>query len=106
VGRQLHTAESKDIISRLTNFWEEVPLVNLGQPPFSCDDPSMANHNSIRAALDQAREEMIFIGPDHPYYALLADLVGAIEEAWQQGYEHHRGGGTDDNPYSWRAGGH
>jgi hypothetical protein len=71
---------------------------------FSCDYPWMANDNKIRAAIDQAREEMIFIGPDHPYYALLADLVSAIEGAWQQGYDHRCGGGTDNNPYSWRAG--
>lgn len=64
----------------------------------------MANDDKIRAAIDQAREEMIFIGPDHPYYALLASLVSAVQGAWQQGYDHHGAGGTDDNPYSWRSG--
>lgn len=64
----------------------------------------MTDDNKIRAAIDQAREEMIFIGPDHPYYPLLAALVSAIENAWQQGYDHCCGGGTDGNPYSWHTG--
>lgn len=64
----------------------------------------MANDDKIHAMIDRAREEMIFIGPDHPYYALLAGLVSAIEGAWQQGYDHRCAGGTDDNPYRWRSG--
>ena len=57
--------------------------------------------NDIREIIDKAREEMIFIGPDHPYYPLLSGLVSAIGDAWQQGYDHHRSGGADTNPYRW-----
>jgi hypothetical protein len=31
----------------------------------------MAEGNAVRAAVEKAREEMLFIGPDHPYYPLL-----------------------------------
>lgn len=65
----------------------------------------MTDDNKIRATIDQAREEMIFLGPDHPYYALLAGLVSAVEGAWRQGYDHGRAGGTDHNPYGWHAAG-
>ncbi len=57
--------------------------------------------NQVRAAVDKAEEEMIYIGPDHPYYPLLAELVSAIGKAWQQGYEHGRLGGHQPNPYVW-----
>jgi hypothetical protein len=57
--------------------------------------------NQVRAAVDKAREEMIFIGPDHPYYPLLAELVSAIGKAWQQGYEQGCGSGQHINPYTW-----
>lgn len=60
-----------------------------------------ATGNQVRAAVDKAWDEMIFIGPDHPYYPLFAELVSAIGKAWQQGYEHGRGGGQHLNPYSW-----
>jgi hypothetical protein len=55
--------------------------------------------NEIRAVVEKAQEEMIFIGPDHPYYPLLADLVSAVARAWEQGYDHRRAGGRDGNPY-------
>jgi hypothetical protein len=63
----------------------------------------MTARNDIREIIDRAREEMIFIGPDHPYYPLLAGLVSAIGGAWQQGYDHHRSGGADANPYRWTS---
>jgi hypothetical protein len=44
---------------------------------------------------------MIFIGPDHPYYPLLAGLVAAVRVAWQQGFDHCRSGGSGANPYGW-----
>lgn len=59
--------------------------------------------NPVRAALDRASEEMIFIGPDHPYYPLLAELVSAVGKSWQQGYEHGRRGGQHANPYAWNS---
>lgn len=62
-----------------------------------------ATENPVRAALDKASEEMIFIGPDHPYYSLLAELVSAVGKSWQQGYEHGRGGGRYANPYLWNS---
>ena len=62
---------------------------------------SPTRDNQIRAAIDRATEEMIFIGPDHPYYFLLADLVTAVGKAWQQGYEQGRRGGLHPNPYGW-----
>jgi hypothetical protein len=62
-----------------------------------------AGENQVRAAVDKAEDEMIFIGPDHPYYPLLADLVAAVGKAWQQGYEHGRHGGHPVNPYAWGA---
>jgi hypothetical protein len=64
----------------------------------------MSEETKIRAVIDKAREEMIFVGPDHPYYALLADLVSAVESAWQQGYAHRCTGGANHNPYSWTVG--
>jgi hypothetical protein len=60
--------------------------------------------NDIRVVVDRAQEEMIFIGPDHPYYPLLAGLVSAVAGAWQQGYDHRRAGGRDNNPYRWDSG--
>ncbi len=60
-----------------------------------------AAENQVRAAVDKAAEEMIYIGPDHPYYPLLAELVSAVGKAWQQGYEHGRHGGPRANPYGW-----
>jgi hypothetical protein len=57
--------------------------------------------NAVRAAVDKAEDEMIFIGPDHPYYPLLAELVSAVGKAWQQGYEQGRSGGQHPNPYTW-----
>ena len=48
---------------------------------------------------------MIFIGPDHPYYPLLAELVSAVGESWQQGYDHGRHGGKHANPYLWNSAG-
>jgi hypothetical protein len=59
--------------------------------------------NRVRAALDKASEEMLFIGPDHPYYSLLAELVSAVGESWQQGYEEGRHGGRHANPYKWTS---
>ncbi|TLM83349.1 hypothetical protein FDW83_10300 [Pseudarthrobacter sp. NamE2] len=59
--------------------------------------------NAVRAALDKAEDEMIYIGPDHPYYPLLAELVSAVGEAWQQGYEQGRLGGQHPNPYTWSS---
>ena len=64
----------------------------------------MAEGNTVRAAVEKAREEMLFIGPDHPYYPLLAEMVNAVEKAWQQGYDAHRSGGPKSNPYNWRSG--
>ena len=57
--------------------------------------------DQVRAAVDRATDEMIFIGPDHPYYRLLADLVTAVGNAWQQGYEQGKLG-PQVNPYTWR----
>ena len=62
-----------------------------------------AGENQVRAALDKASDEMIFIGPDHPYYPLLAELVSAVGKSWQQGYDHGRRGGDDANPYTWNS---
>lgn len=62
-----------------------------------------AHENTVRAALDKASEEMLFIGPDHPYYSLLAELVSAVRESWQQGYEEGRYGGGHANPYMWTS---
>jgi hypothetical protein len=61
----------------------------------------MAEGNTVRAAVEKAREEMLFIGPDHPYYPLLAEMVTAVERAWQQGYDAQRNGKPKSNPYSW-----
>jgi hypothetical protein len=60
-----------------------------------------AAENPVRAAVDRAADEMIYIGPDHPYYPLLADLVSAVGKAWQQGFEQGRRGGHEPNPYTW-----
>ena len=60
-----------------------------------------AGENQVRGAVDRATDEMIYIGPDHPYYPLLADLVTAVGNAWQQGYEQGRRGGHGPNPYKW-----
>jgi hypothetical protein len=54
--------------------------------------------NLVRVAVDKAEDEMIFIGPDHPYYPLLAELVAAVGKAWQQGYEEGQNG-VHPNPY-------
>ena len=64
-----------------------------------------APDNQVRAALDKASDEMLFIGPDHPYYPLLAELVSAVGKSWQQGYEHGRRGGLHTNPYAWTGAG-
>jgi hypothetical protein len=64
----------------------------------------MAEGNTVQAAVEKAREEMLFIGPDHPYYPLLAEMVTAVETAWQQGYDAHRTGRPKSNPYSWHLG--
>lgn len=64
-----------------------------------------AAENQVRAAVEKAAEEMIYIGPDHPYYPLLAELVSAIGKAWQQGYERGRRGGNHTNPYLWDSSG-
>jgi len=64
----------------------------------------MAEGNTAQAAVEKAREEMLFIGPDHPYYPLLAEMVTAVETAWQQGYDAHRNGRPKSNPYSWHPG--
>ncbi|MFD1213905.1 hypothetical protein ACFQ36_17855 [Arthrobacter sp. GCM10027362] len=55
--------------------------------------------NHIRDLLVRAEEEMIFLGPDHPTYELLAGLVAAVRDAWQEGYARGRRGGSNDNPY-------
>ena len=64
---------------------------------------SPGEENQVRAAVDKAEDEMIYIGPDHPYYPLLAELVSAVGKAWQQGYEQGRRGGHHVNPYLWRT---
>ncbi|MCU1567935.1 MAG: hypothetical protein JWQ56_2872 [Pseudarthrobacter sp.] len=61
------------------------------------------DENQVRAAVDKAEDEMIYIGPDHPYYPLLAELVAAVGKAWQQGYEQGRHGGPHANPYAWNS---
>jgi hypothetical protein len=57
----------------------------------------MSRH--ILDVLVRAEEEMIFLGPDHPSYALLADLVSSVRTAWQEGYEFGRHGAAA-NPYA------
>ena len=49
--------------------------------------------------LNRAGEEMVYIGPDHPTYELLAGLVASVHQAWQEGYDHGRRGDADHNPY-------
>lgn len=56
----------------------------------------------IRLVLEKADEEMIFLGPDHPYYGLLAALVTSVRNAWQEGYE-SASGGPAENPYAYRS---
>lgn len=63
----------------------------------------MSTVSDVGRIIDTAREEMIFIGPDHPYYPLLAGLVSAVRDAWQHGYDHCRGGGSGTNPYGWNT---
>ncbi|MDJ0356291.1 hypothetical protein [Paenarthrobacter sp. PH39-S1] len=64
----------------------------------------MSMEGDTRVIVDQAREEMIYIGPDHPYYPLLARLVSAVGAAWQEGYDHHSVDGSNTNPYRWNIG--
>ena len=74
------------------------------EPPSSKQEGTMigpAAENQVRAAVDKAAEEMIYIGPDHPYYPLLAELVSAVGKAWQQGYGLGRRNGHHVNPYLW-----
>ncbi|NKX50389.1 hypothetical protein HER39_07380 [Arthrobacter deserti] len=56
-------------------------------------------NSHIRDLLVRAEEEMIFVGPDHPSYDLLAGLVASVRDVWQEGYDHGRRGGAPDNPY-------
>jgi hypothetical protein len=42
---------------------------------------------------------MLWVGPDHPSYKLLAELTHAVRDAWQEGFEHARHGAAKDNPY-------
>ncbi|EMY32323.1 hypothetical protein D477_020758 [Arthrobacter crystallopoietes BAB-32] len=53
----------------------------------------------IHDVLVRAEEEMIFLGPDHPMYSLLAELSGAVRTAWQEGHESGRRGAGAVNPY-------
>ncbi|WP_458111978.1 hypothetical protein M1D88_17225 [Arthrobacter sp. R1-13] len=55
----------------------------------------------IQMVLEKADEEMIFLGPDHPYYGLLAALVTSVRNAWQEGYD-SASGGPAENPYGFR----
>jgi hypothetical protein len=72
----------------------------------SCHHAAMRSEKDVLVIMDRAREEMmIFIGPDHPYYPLLYDLVSAIPDAWQQGYNSHQAGRSSINPYRWNAAG-
>jgi hypothetical protein len=56
----------------------------------------------IQAVLEKAGEEMIFLGPDHPYYRLLADLVASVRNAWQEGYD-SASVSPAENPYRYRS---
>jgi hypothetical protein len=58
----------------------------------------MTKGNDIREITDKAGRDY-FIGPDRPYYALLAGLESVIGGAWQHGYDHHRTGGSETDPY-------
>lgn len=71
----------------------------------SCHHAAMRSEKDVQVIMDRAREEMIFIGPDHPYYPLLSDLVSAIPDAWQQGYNSHQAAGPSINPYRWNGAG-
>jgi hypothetical protein len=61
----------------------------------------MRSEKHVLVIIDRAREEMIYIGPDHPYYPLLSDLVSAIPDAWQQGYNSYKADRSSINPYGW-----
>ena len=61
----------------------------------------MRSEKEVLVIIDRTREEMIYIGPDHPYYPLLSDLVSAIPDAWQQGYNSRQAGRSSVNPYRW-----
>jgi hypothetical protein len=56
----------------------------------------MSRH--ILDVLVRAEEEMIFLGPDHPSYALLSELAASVRTAWREGYESGRHGPAA-NPY-------
>jgi hypothetical protein len=71
----------------------------------SCNYAAMRSEKDVLVIIDRAREEMIYIGPDHPYYPLLSDLVSAIPDAWQQGYNSHQAGRSSINPYRWNDAG-
>ena len=55
--------------------------------------------NQILDILNRAGEEMVWVGPDHPTYELLAGLVASVQQAWQEGYDHGRRGDANHNPY-------
>jgi hypothetical protein len=57
----------------------------------------------IQGILEKAGEEMIFLGPDHPYYELLAGLTASVRQAWQEGYDQGAQRGPAENPYKYRA---
>lgn len=68
-------------------WWSRLSAISSGRP--------------ARSDALKAWDEMICIGPDHPYYSLLAELVSAVGKSWQQRYDHGRRGSPDTNPYSW-----
>lgn len=72
---------------------------------FSCNHAAMRSEKDVLVIIDRAREEMIYIGPDHPYYPLLSNLVSAIPDAWQQGYNSHQARRSSINPYRWNDAG-
>jgi len=53
----------------------------------------------IHDVLVRAEEEMIFLGPDHPMYGLLAELASSVRAAWQEGHDAARHGAGSANPY-------
>jgi len=65
----------------------------------------MRSEKDVLVIIDRAREELIYIGPDHPYYPLLSDLVSAIPDAWQQGYNSRQVGRSNISPYRWNDAG-
>jgi hypothetical protein len=71
----------------------------------SCNHAAMRSEKDVLVIIDKARDEMIYIGPDHPYYPLLSDLVSAIRDAWQQGYNSHKAGRSSISPYRWNDAG-